>query len=180
MSGKSRKTGKFLRNGYVVLEWVRKLLYMLGTCYGDLHEILTQKSVLCVINYKIAWQPRLSVGISGDWCVSNSRVDTKGSKVQPCFWAQQGVTLVTFWTCSERWFTWISLLRGQYFKDIVEKTCGGKRETTFDIENISFTIRRVYNTSHFSTGQSTGHNDTDKWIALKLSPSPILLKKMLF
>ena len=32
------------------------------------------------------------------------------------------------------------------------------------------------NTRHFSTGQSTGH-DTDKGIALKVSPSPSLLTK---
>ena len=36
---------------------------------------------------------------------------------------------------------------------------------------------KLSDTGHFSTGQSTGHHDTDKWTAFKVSPSPNLLTK---
>ena len=36
---------------------------------------------------------------------------------------------------------------------------------------------RPLNTGDFSTGQSTGHHDTDKQTALKVSPSSNLVKK---
>ena len=38
-------------------------------------------------------------------------------------------------------------------------------------------VLKLSDTGHSSTGQCTGHHDTDKWTAFKVSPSPNLLTK---
>ena len=146
MSGKSSKTGT------IFVKWLR----------------CSRKSVLCVMNYNIAWQPRPSVGIPGDWCGSNSRA-VDSSKVLACGHNNAGVTLVNFWTCSKGWFT---LLQSYRRKNSV--VVRDRRHSTWKIYHSQCGGSTIY------SSLCTGHNDTGKWIALKVSPSPVLLTKCSF
>ena len=142
MSGKSSKTGT------IFVKWLR----------------CSRKSVLCVMNYNIAWQPRPSVGIPGDWCGSNSRA-VDSSKVLACGHNNAGVTLVNFWTCS-------NIASKLSSKKLV--VVRDRRHSTWKIYHSQCGGSTIY------SSLCTGHNDTGKWIALKVSPSPVLLTKCSF
>ena len=146
MSGKSSKTGT------IFVKWLH----------------CSRKSVLWVMNnYNIAWQPRPSVGIPGDWCGSNRAVDIiKGS----CLWAQQ------------RWSHLGQLLN--MFKKVIYIASKLSSKKLVVVRDRRHSTWKIYHSqcggSTIYSSLCTGHNDTDKWIALKVSPSPVLLTKCSF